>query len=685
MPVQAQMTGSGGVSVTAAVPDHTPPSTPILIAPPDGSVLADNTPTFQWYESTDDVAMYHYRFYLNGQLLFNYIPLNNFENSDYSLTYDSLNGIYSLTPKKPFDDRSYSWYIRALDYGDNYSNSVSWTFTIDTLAPAFIVRQIADVRTSISAQNPSSVPDTPVLLFTRDPLANEPIIVAVGEARSRVQLRVTIPNQPELNYESTIDDNGNYQQQLAILPRNVDIRLDFIITDLAGHVSVLEGLYIRINTHYWPGTPIPTTLTPPPGMGGGPISPTLRPSTTPKPSVSPTTKPSSLTPHPSVSPTPLPTRKPPLGDIQVPIIPPREIAHEITRETLKFLPMTLRERISELTSSRAWLMLTNFIALLYVLLLPLLSFTLIISKYWELLSPKLLLEAGRLLFLLPFGRGRKKNLVFDYNSGQAAPLVKVELNDVASGTVLDYRLTDQRGNFADFSWPQQRQLKMWVNDANFYYPVGVKKPVQLTMEQFYQDESFQLPEQAAPLWLLPTLAPRGPAALPLLEKLRITCLYLSSYPWWFYAFLLLPVVILTMRYYGTVNFIALGLVLSLGISKLVQRFRETSLATLQLQLYGKNGQRYQGQIIVSCCSLDKSYQQAFALPVSFAAAKKLRLPTGQYQMTIFAKDRAPVWDNRVVGSQLLELRQKQQQLEITLDYFPTNQNTLTKLTPICQL
>lgn len=678
------------VNVTATVPDHIPPSTPILISPPDGAVIADNTPTLSWYESTDNMGVAYYRLYLNGRLYLDNLPLTAHETSAYILEYDALNGIYYLTLKDALPDRSYSWQIRVYDFAGNVSESVIWTFTVDTLAPTFIVKKIGDVYTNISAQNPASVPEDPVLLFRNDPDGNEPTIIAIGEAYSEVRLRVTIPNDPEQIHYATINSHGNYEFKLGILPRDVDIRLDFTITDRAGHVSVLEELYIRIDTHYWPGTPTPTPTS-------SSIFPTyiLTPTPTPTEAVPPWPTPyatptptiilGKITPVPIASPTPTPTPKKPGDVIQIPLVPPKEVVHELVQESKEIMPVYFAKLVDQVLKSKFWISINSFSALLFLLILPILTFILILTKYLNIFSIKLLSEIIKLIFFLPFRMTEKRNLVFEYASSRAAALVKVELSKLDSGEVLDYKLTDHNGNFADFDWPLNQNLKLRINDRNYYYPVGVLKPVQLTYSQFYQDEVFQFTDKNQAPFLIPTLMAHGQDNLPIKERIRHFLIYLSSYPWWVFFMVFLPVLILSMRYYSIANWIALILIVSLGLAKLWQLIKLSSLSLFKLAVYGKNGQKYHGRIIVSLQSSTDKFSLARALPVSYSTAKTLSLAKDNYYFTVFAKERVNIFNGQALASQHLQIKDQENKFELSMDYIESNQNTFAKLKPLCQL
>ncbi len=554
------------VSVSARVLDTTPPTAPILISPEDGSFINQNKPSFKWYEATDDAGLSHYVLYVDGKILFDNLPLGSFENSDYKLTYDAFDGIYTLTLKNHLADGQHSWRVMVYDYGDNSNTSATWTFTIDTLTPFFTIRQIGDVKVNISTQNLSSVPAEPIILFANDPWANEPIISAIGESHSRVQLTVTIPGQAPQIFNQDIASNGSWAKQLGILPRDTDIRLDFIIIDRVGHVSVLENVYIRIALQYWP------TSSPTPTPTG-----TVAPSPTPTPSVSPGVTPSvsptlSLSPTPTASPSAEPTPTP-TGII--PIIPPREIIHDIGVDIGQRLPSPIAEKLTEWFASSAWQGLSKAIALYLLLLFYLLMLVSLLSKFVGTWSRPLLKELA--WFFWPWLQRERPHLVFEYRDTAPAALAKVELwSGKAGEQVLEaVRLTDRAGNFADLPWPAQGDYWLKVVDANYYFPVGVDKPSGLGAQLFYQQELFdQNNHQRQRALIIPTLCAQGQTNLPWLERWRVICLQLLSYPWWFLLLSLLLALIFALRYEGVANYLAVFFYLLVFAHKLWQYYRD---------------------------------------------------------------------------------------------------------------
>lgn len=249
--------------VTLSVVDNIDPTTPILISPTNNAYITTGTPTFVWEESTDDRGISKYQWYLNGALVYDNLPTGNQETSNYIYTHDTINSEYDLQLKNALSDGTYTWKVRVYDINGNFSDSATWTFTIDTLAPSFVITDVGEVSTSISAQDPGTIPTSPIELDN-----NEPLIIATGEANSTVQVTVTIPGDPTQSYTTTIDSAGNWELQLGVFERGDVITLDFIITDQAGLVSVLNGVEFVIREIV---IIIPPTASPTPSPSPSPL------------------------------------------------------------------------------------------------------------------------------------------------------------------------------------------------------------------------------------------------------------------------------------------------------------------------------------------------------------------------------------------------------------------------------
>ncbi|MBD3279486.1 MAG: hypothetical protein GF390_02115 [Candidatus Pacebacteria bacterium] len=471
---QTTQTDTENVAVSATVPDNQAPSTPILIAPSNNSYLTTNTPTFIWEECTDDRGMDHYELYLNGSLHFNNIPLVDTDNSQFTLDYDAGTGRYSLTPKTSLADATYTWKIRAVDLLDNYADSVTWTFTVDTLAPNFTLTQIGSETVSISAQDASTVPSEPIELTT-----NEPLLVANGEANSTVVLVVTIPGDPNQTHTTTINGSGNWSKQLGILPRDVVIVLDFTITDQAGHVSVLNDVPFIIRTQYF----FQPTQTPVPSP-----TPTLHPLVTPSP-----TPLIALTP--TLSPTPA---KPPLPLPSIPAIPPKEIVHEVVQEISERMPPSITTALTQAPEvikkvfNQTLKTLAPVANLVLVTAIPAIGLISLLLQFGSRLSLDFLTKLLQIIGLLPLGK--PQGVVFDSETYQPVPFALLTFyqhqqgQDVLIGETV---VTDDQGIYQGVQLPPG-EYRLTVQHQDYLFPSQKKRPAHLSIKDYYLGEVFTI-------------------------------------------------------------------------------------------------------------------------------------------------------------------------------------------------
>lgn len=638
---------AGDVNVSARIPDTEAPSAPILIAPSDGAVLSDNTPAFKWYEATDNLALSHYVFYLNGNIFYNNLPLTDADNSYYSLDYDGVNGTYTLTPKSGLSDGSATWKIVAVDYAGLSRSSDTWDFRIDTQAPSFILTKIGDTVVSISAANASTVPEDPILIFQNDATANEPILLAKGEANSSVKLTVTIPDDPTQTFTTNINGDGNYELKLGILPRDTNIRLDFIITDQAGQVSVLEKVYFRIALQYWPTATVTST-------------PTTTPTSSPSPSVSVTVKPSasvsaSLTPTITPSATPTPTGI-------IPIIPPREIIHEAGSEIIETLPESTGDYLRTFLKSQLWSNLSLLLAFLFLLMFYLLAFLLLLSKFVREISWPLVRKIFMLLF--PFVFKAEKNLVFEYKETLVSPLVKVELLD-QSGHLLDFSITNLQGNFNDLDFPVGNSWRLQVKDSNFYYPIGDQKPSQLDFWQFYQNQLFDGTNYHGQPILIPTLRATGQEKLPFWERLRIFVLYLLDYPLWFLVISLFFALVFALRYPSMFNSATLLFYISILVYKMWVLFRKQKALVLSVKL--SNESQFNGNLVSSMFEENSKRARSSVTPFEFSKSKLIKHDFNQISLCIFSKYYALKKDDAISDNQLISLEKETEEINFEIE------------------
>ena len=217
-------------TVVASVPDREKPTPPILVSPLNNQLLNINLPEFVWLGSNDNVAVAFYRFWLDGAIFLSRIdPSEGFGNR------------FNFIPDRALVDGWHSWQVEAIDTSGNSNFSALWHFTIDTLAPKFIIEQIDQLIVSINALDNQNLFDQAFEVNS-----TQPILRGSGEPYSSVRLFVSIAGQQTIELAFEIDGNGQWQYQLPQLPVNTTVYLTFIIQDPAGNVSVIERLPLRV-------------------------------------------------------------------------------------------------------------------------------------------------------------------------------------------------------------------------------------------------------------------------------------------------------------------------------------------------------------------------------------------------------------------------------------------------------
>ncbi|HEX7017743.1 MAG TPA: Ig-like domain-containing protein [Patescibacteria group bacterium] len=447
------------VTVSATVPDSSGPTTPILIAPSNGSYVTDSTPSFVWEESTDDQGMSHYQLSLDGSVLFSNIPLTSTENDDYTLTYDSINDEYTLTPKEALTDGTHTWKVRAVDIAGFGTDSATWSFTLDTLAPSYVITDFGELTVNISAQDTSTIPTSPLELTE-----NEPELLGTGEANASVQATLTIPDDPTQNFSFTIDTNGNWGLQLDILPRDVVMTLDFTITDTAGNVSILQGVEFVI---------VSEVIVFPPASP----SPTPSPEATPIPGVTPE-------PTPPVSPEP-----PPI--IEIPVIPPREIVNETVQELLESIPAPVTNLVRNLPQpiKNVGRALAPYSGALVASAAPTFSLLAIASQFGGNLSFNLILRILQALGLIP--AGKPQGLVFNSQTSEPVPFALLTITNEGSNKtpVLETVVTDVEGVYSGIQLAPD-VYRLSVSHQEYAFPAAKPRPPYMVLRDYYRGEPF---------------------------------------------------------------------------------------------------------------------------------------------------------------------------------------------------
>lgn len=226
-------------SVTASVKNLIPPTIPLLISPENNKILYSNTVTFIWKESSDVLGVSKYQLFIDGSMWMDDIGPGAETTSDFTLTYSS--GNWTLIPKKTLSDGAHTWKIKAFDSAGNTSESATWNFTIDSIAPAITISSIDGVSVNISSKDSGTIPAKPISIPQ-----NEPSVKGNTEANTTVKLVLTVPGRPVYNAQTTSDSSGNYSFTLPILPSDTSVELQVEATDSAGNNGKIEKLFIII-------------------------------------------------------------------------------------------------------------------------------------------------------------------------------------------------------------------------------------------------------------------------------------------------------------------------------------------------------------------------------------------------------------------------------------------------------
>ncbi len=528
-------------TVTALVPDNIPPSTPILISPTNGSTINTATPTFVWQASTDNVAMDSYTLTVDGNILFADIPLTSISNSQYVLTYNSSDSTYSLTPVDPLTNGTHTWKITAFDTSDNSTDSVTWTFTIDTQAPTFVITQIGNQSVSISSQDVSTIPTSPIMLPD-----NEPLIAGTGEVGAEVVMTVTIPGEPTQTYTFTIDSGGTWSVQLGVLPRGVTMYLSFTITDAAGNVSVLQNVPFQIEAIVIVFPPVASPVSSPGSTG-------------------------------IASPVPSPI-------IAITVTPPREtvirivdrIAQQlppIIRNIIEALPEELRAAISEPIR-----IVAPISALVATAALPTLSLLNLLLEFGGQLSWQLLVKILQALGLLP--PSEPQGLVFDSDSYEPVSYALLTIRsthpDLAE-QILETAISDENGVYQGIELPSGDYF-LSVDHQDYHFPTRLPRPSYLSLKEFYRGEPFVINAQSSePLFLIPVDSiNKDGRKKTWRDRLRLFTARFKL------RNLVVPLFIfscvVTLFYPSTLNFIILGLYVLVFMRRALIRWRTPMIA-----------------------------------------------------------------------------------------------------------
>lgn len=458
-------------TVSGQVVDNLPPTIPVLIAPANSSYVTVSRPTFQWLASTDDRAISHYKLFLNGQVVFDNISPSATNNDSLPYTITKVGDQYSLTPRNNLTDSQYTWKIQAVDTNANSRDSATWSFVLDTTSPPFVITDIGEVSTSISVQDPSTVPDEPIHIET-----NEPVLKGTTEANSSIQITVAVTDGTTQQYSTTADSQGQWQFTLPILPRDTVITLSFQITDPAGHIVILSDIQFIIDQQYlFPtSTPIPTT-----------------PGTTPDPTI---TNPPSTIPPTTDQGTP---EIPLTPSLAIPTFTPKEIAQQIVNIVI---PEAIRDLIPESVKQTTRRVAPVGSALL-ASALPLTTTLAFASQFGWNISLEILVRILQALGLLP--RPKPQGIVFDSRSGKPVPFAILNIQKIGDVSLIETLVTTVDGIYGGVSLSPGK-YRIEVRHQDFIFPSRKPRPAYLTQYEYYLGEVFESSrESAEQLYMIP--------------------------------------------------------------------------------------------------------------------------------------------------------------------------------------
>jgi len=549
--------------VTATVPDIVPPSAPILIYPTDELLINDATPSYVWQGSTDNVGISHYELFLDGSLKYGSIPTTATTNSQFTLTYDSGSGRYTLTPSAVISNGHHTWEIKVYDDALNVNTSVIWDFYVDTQAPSFVITSIGQILTDISSSNLSSIPTNPIELED-----NEPEFIGTGESNSTVQITVQIPGESSQIINLTIDSNGNWDFQLGILPRDEVITLNFVITDQVGNISILTDLKILIIQEY---IIIPPTPTP---------SPTITPEPTPSPEVSPTATPSaSPTTLPTPTETPIPT---PI--IKIPILPPKEIVEIIKKDVIEVIPEPVSRFISILPQDirESIKKTTDTIAPVGVIVataaIPTFSFLTLLLQLGQQFSWNLILKILQAIGLIP--PKEPQGMVFDSQTNEPvafALLTITSTTDIVSERLIETVVTDVDGIYQGVQLPLGKYI-ISVSHQDYNFPTSKDKPSYLSIQEFYKGEEFTVNSTTRQqLFLIPVDKKAETKEGYQIKKTIRSILRKISLIDFFWPLFIFSIII-TLFYPTWINFLMIGVYIFMLFKRMIKSFKKPTIS-----------------------------------------------------------------------------------------------------------
>jgi hypothetical protein len=202
------------------LPDSTPPTAPILVAPENNGFINIARPNFIFLKSTDDSGIAKYQIFLDNHLLIDNL----------------VSEMATITVTAPHDltEGQHSWYVKVFDKAGNYAFSSTWHFTIDLTPPFIIVTEIEETTNlNFSSIDLTSIPSgTTVTTRSRRP-------AFFGRGEPGATLQINLQDKKSYQFKTTVGRDG----QFAFIPdqdlANDTYEVTLISFDQAGNTALL--------------------------------------------------------------------------------------------------------------------------------------------------------------------------------------------------------------------------------------------------------------------------------------------------------------------------------------------------------------------------------------------------------------------------------------------------------------
>lgn len=553
---------AGSNKVTVTVLDLIDPSPPILISPANTSYVITQRPTFVWQGSTDNNPLSHYQLWIDGKLYIDLIPLGSYETTEYKLVYDKTTRQYSLTLKKNLTEGTHTWKIMVFDMSLNSNSSATWSFTIDSLAPNFVITKIGREAVSISAYDFTTIPTQPIEL-----LENEPQLFGYGEPNSTITLTVTIPGQEGRTYRTTIDKNGYWSIQLNLLPRGKVVDLYFVVEDEAGLITVLSGVQILIKPLFTAGQ---SSIEPEePGLGP------------------PRSEYVFGNYWPFADWRPIFTKQ---------TAPIKEIVYSIFNQALDYLPAPLAAALAQIPTQISGIAapILAWQNVLISSLLPLTAVATVGARFGAELSLKLLAQLLSALNLWPATVAlmppKKGGWLFDATTNQGIAFAKLSLYSLELDRKVDEVVSDLRGYFPGFAYLAKKEKSQEYK----HYRIVIEKngqtldisqdtqmwPIKTFDSYVYLHNQYKggvisyNHQKPAPFWLISSQDTKTTASNTIVKIVS----YLNGLPFWLLGWELVLCFLVLVFYTSLPNAVVVLYYLALAGSRLVRKLLPNNLS-----------------------------------------------------------------------------------------------------------